>query len=228
MIEGELGGSLSSERVAVQLMGCDMQGCILAEGVVALLPFQHAYGTAAEVAADDAGLVEVGAHVLVHRVDQSRGCCVCCCACCDGMHVCWVCGWRSRQLRQCVEHIVGKPVATHKGGSTVRSACMYRVGRAELCEWALRGKHNAASCTGKGVLRVERRAVEGEVRAPAAVTTQLACCVVGERRRQARPWQHLLGVSDAGASCARFCAAALCASGERRAHTACAAAAQCE
>ena len=65
MIEGELGGSLGSERVAVQLMGRDMQGCIPAEGVVALLPFQHVLVAAAQVAVGDADLVEVGAHVRV-------------------------------------------------------------------------------------------------------------------------------------------------------------------
>ena len=118
-----------------------------------------------------------GAHVRVHRVDQSRGCCVCCCVCCDGMHVCQVRGWCSRRLGWCVEHIVGKPVATHEGDSTARSACMYRVGRAELHDWALRSRHNAASCTGKGVPCVERQVIEGEVCAPAVIASNESCSV---------------------------------------------------
>ena len=54
MIEGELGGSLGSECVAVQLMGRDMQGCIPADCVVALLPFQHVLVAAAQVVVGDA------------------------------------------------------------------------------------------------------------------------------------------------------------------------------
>ena len=57
MIGGKLHSSLSSECNTVEFMDRDMQGYILAEGVVAMLPLQHEHVTAAEVSAGDADLM---------------------------------------------------------------------------------------------------------------------------------------------------------------------------
>ena len=117
VIEGGFGSTLSSEYNAAGLMGCDMQGCVLAEGVVARLPFQHALITAAGVTVCDADLVDVGARVLVHRVEQSYGRCVRGCACCDGMDRCQRrarCARRSGSgwLWRRAGCLIGKPGAT--------------------------------------------------------------------------------------------------------------------
>ena len=57
MVDDELCSNLGSKRDAVELISRDMHGCIPAKVVVALLQFQHAYVTAAEVVVDDADLV---------------------------------------------------------------------------------------------------------------------------------------------------------------------------
>ena len=69
------------------------------------------------------------------------------------------------------------PAATDEHYLAARSSCACHVRRADLRVGSLRSEHNAAGCTGKGVPRVERRVVEGEVRAPAVTAGDESCSV---------------------------------------------------
>ena len=93
MVDGEPCSNLSSKRDAVELMGHDMQGCILAEGVISMLPREQLCIAVAGVG--DAVLIEVVTHAHVCRVEQSCGGCVCGCVCSDSVDMRLVCMRRS-------------------------------------------------------------------------------------------------------------------------------------
>ena len=168
-------GILGSERVAVHLVSSDVQMHVLTEGVIPMLPHEQLRVVVAGVG--DAVLVEVVTHARVHQVEQSCGCCVRGCACCDGMYVRhFCCGRRIRRLRRRVMYIIGKPVATDEGDSATCSMCVCaRTGSDALSR--VTGCCAASTmlpvALARGVLRVERLAVEGEVRASAVMAGSL-------------------------------------------------------